>query len=283
MNLDLETVLSMNSLQLYLTIMKIQFQRLIMALTSSTLFLSTVQAASAPRFYKPADAAEHVGTFMGWPTRHSIVGNGQGWQYTGAALLETRKEIANIAKAIAKYEPVQMLVRDPKTVTDPKDPDNLKSAKHLLGNEPNVTLIVTPNADSLWMRDTAPLFVYAEADETVKNTWPPHADAGIGLKPLNTESSVVGLDLNFNQWGRKLAPSPDSKLSLSSKLRIDNRSRMGSCVILIGWTARLMELMRFRLRCAHSLPSCRHIMPDRAVCGGRGSDRGRRRRHPHRH
>lgn len=182
---------------------------------TSALFMSShfynTYAMSQPRLYKPADAAKHAGTIMGWPTRQSVFGSGAGWSYPGVDLQETRKEIAGIAKAIAKYEPVQMLVRDPKSVQDPKDPDNLKSAQQLLGSESNVTLVMTDNIDSLWLRDTAPLFVFADNNQMVDNTWPRHADPGIGFKVENTTSNVVGLDLNFNQWGRKLPPSRDSK------------------------------------------------------------------------
>lgn len=177
-----------------------------------TFALTGVMArGSPPQFYKPADTAPHTGTIMGWPTPYSIFGDGGGWTYPGVDLAETRQEIANIALAIAKYEPVQMLVRDPKTIRDPRDLDNLRSAKELLGKNENITLVVTPDADSLWMRDTGPLLVETVDGSQLKNTWPSHADAGVGLKPVDTSSRVVGLQLGFNQWGRKLPPSPDSK------------------------------------------------------------------------
>lgn len=84
----------------------------------------------------------------------------------GAALLpEFRRNLGTIAKAIAQFEPVSMLV----------GPAELDLARGLVG--PSVELIEAP-LDDLWIRDTGPVFV-----------------TGNG--------TTAAVNFNFNGWGEK--------------------------------------------------------------------------------
>ena len=88
-------------------------------------------------WWMPAEEAPHECTWMCLP------GRGDVW---GPYLDETRRTIADIALAVAEFEPVRMLVR----------PDDLDLAANLVGTD--VELIDAP-VDDLWARDTLPLFL----------------------------------------------------------------------------------------------------------------------------
>ena len=161
--------------------------------------------------------SSHLLTDGHQPTTSSIIT--PDWPYFGANVDSTREELANIARTIAKYEPVQLFVRDPKTYTLNGD-SGYESAFRLLGNDQNIHINVTPNADSLWARDNGAVFVRSRNGEQVSNLWGPHDDPGVGFKCESTSSSVVGILLNFNQWGGKLPPSPESYLAATSCQRL---------------------------------------------------------------
>lgn len=148
---------------------------------------------------------------MNWPTTSSIIGSG--WSYEGADVAATRREIANVVRTIAKYEPVKVFVRDPKTYDDYGD-SGYEEAKSLLGNERNVEMHICPHVDSLWTRDTGPVFVRSKDGKSIENDWTT-ANAGVDrcCKDHLSSSTVVGAVLSFNQWGRKLLPSPESYLA----------------------------------------------------------------------
>lgn len=164
-------------------------------------------------FTYPAETSQHAGTIMTWPTTASIIT--PKWTYLGADVQATREELASIVLAIAKYEPVRLFVRDPKTY-DQNGDAGLESAQRLLGNAANVTIHITPNADSLWARDNGAVFVRTADESLVENSWHEHDDPGFGLERVNTSSRVVGMLLGFNQWGRKLPPSPESYLAATA-------------------------------------------------------------------
>lgn len=93
--------------------------------------------------------------------------------------------LATIARTIAKYEPVKMLVRQ-------KDYD---LAAKKCGE--NVELIISP-LDDLWMRDTGLVFV------------------------INQEGEKAGVNFNFNGWGEKQDYFHDRKVAslMAQKLNI---------------------------------------------------------------
>lgn len=161
------------------------------------------------RFKMPAETDVQSGTIMAWPTAYSI--SNEMFAYPASQVQETRQELAEVAKAIAKYQPVEMFVRDPALgEPDRSIPDtNLETAKEMLGHIKNVKLHKTQNVHSLWARDTAPVFVRS-LKGPMHNKWGKDDDPGVGFKTKDTSSETVGLLLNYNNWGRKNVPNADA-------------------------------------------------------------------------
>lgn len=119
-------------------------------------------------WFMPDEAEQHKRTWMAF---------GASKQIWGSRLLpEVQRNLATIAKTIAKYEPVSMLVRA----------NDYNFAKKLVG--PTVELIKFP-LDDLWMRDTGPVFVITE------------------------EGKKAAIDFNFNGWGEKQEYARDAKVA----------------------------------------------------------------------
>jgi agmatine deiminase len=108
---------------------------------------------------------------MAWPTRPSV---------GGFDIDATRKEVASIATVISRYEPLHLFVL--------KDAENLGTAQTLLGASDKVFIHPIAKLDSLWARDTGPLFV--------------RSDNG---------GDISGVVLNFNNWGKKFKSNGDSQ------------------------------------------------------------------------
>lgn len=124
---------------------------------------------SVNEWFMPDEADPHQRTWMAF---------GAGANIWGRQLLpEVQRNLAMIARTIAKYEPVSMLVRQ----------SDYALAKKLIGTSA-VELIVCPIND-LWMRDTGPVFVLTEA----------------GAK--------AAIDFNFNGWGEKQKYALDAKVA----------------------------------------------------------------------
>jgi agmatine deiminase len=120
-----------------------------------------------PRWRMPDEGEPHKRTWMAFGASEEI------W---GAALLsEVRRNLAAIARTIAQFEPVSMLVRG----------EELNLARGLVG--PSVEFVAAP-LDDLWMRDTGPVFV-----------------TGNGTK--------AGVDFNFNGWGKKQDFDRDARVA----------------------------------------------------------------------
>ena len=116
----------------------------------------------------PDEAEPHARTWMAFGASRAI------W---GAKLLpEVQRNLAAIALAIAKYEPVSMLVRAA----------DLPTAQSLMGTA--VNFLVCP-LDDLWLRDTGPVFV------------------------RNTAGQLAAVDFNFNGWGQKQSHAQDTKVA----------------------------------------------------------------------
>ncbi|MGK2875684.1 MAG: agmatine deiminase family protein [Nocardioides sp.] len=92
----------------------------------------------------PAEGAPHECTWMAWPTGGYAGGAEQTW--------------AEVAHAIAEFEPVKMVV----------DPSATAAAGRLLGSE--VELFVAP-LDDAWMRDIGPTFVISQTGELGAVDW----------------------------------------------------------------------------------------------------------------
>ncbi|WP_067719811.1 agmatine deiminase family protein [Nocardia yamanashiensis] len=120
------------------------------------------------RWAMPEEGDPHKRTWMAFGPSEPIWGD--------ELLPQVRRDLAGIAVAIARFEPVSMLVR----------PDEMGLARGLIGGA-NVELIAT-DIDDLWMRDTGPVFVRGE------NGW-------------------GGVDFNFNGWGGKQKHKRDAKVA----------------------------------------------------------------------
>ncbi|MEU1232177.1 agmatine deiminase family protein [Streptomyces sp. NPDC005828] len=139
-------------------------------------------------FRMPAEWSEHEGCLMAWPTRPDL------W---GDVLNDVKEEYANVARAIAEFEPVTMVA----------PPGHGEDARARCGSE--ITVLELPLDDS-WFRDSAPLFV------------------------LDGAGRRAGVDFRFNAWGRKHHPyDSDDRVSalLLDRLGVD---RIPSEMILEG-------------------------------------------------
>jgi agmatine deiminase len=97
-------------------------------------------ATSTPRadgFRLPARFTPHQRTLLSWPCREDLF---------GPLMDDARKEWAEVARGIARFEPVTVVV----------DPAQEAEARELLGE--GVDLLPIPLDDS-WIRDTGPIFV----------------------------------------------------------------------------------------------------------------------------
>lgn len=111
---------------------------------------------AAEGFFMPAEWAPHARCWMAWPVREETFPNG---------LPAARAAYAEVAKAIAQFEPVTMLC-----------PDGAL-ADVSLACGPGVSVLPVPCSDS-WLRDNAPSFV------------------------VNGKGDVAGVHWGFNAWGR---------------------------------------------------------------------------------
>ena len=116
----------------------------------------------------PDEAERHAATWMSFPSSEGVWGR--------RLLRPAQQQLAGIARTIAAFEPVHLLVRD----------EDQELAARLCG--PRVSLEVQPT-DDLWMRDTGPVFVKSAA--------------GV----------LAGVDFNFNGWGDKQAHARDAEVA----------------------------------------------------------------------
>ncbi|MEU9162315.1 agmatine deiminase family protein [Streptomyces sp. NPDC048424] len=136
----------------------------------------------------PAEWSEHQGCLMAWPTREDL------W---GSVLADVKEEYAEVARAIAQFEPVTMVA----------PPGHGGEARERCGD--GITVIELPLDDS-WFRDCAPLFV------------------------LDADGNRAGVDFRFNAWGGKHHPfDADDRVSalLLEHVGVD---RIASDMILEG-------------------------------------------------
>jgi agmatine deiminase len=142
------------------------------ALTATTLLAGTQGDRPAPPrtlgLIMPDEGATHLRTWMAF-------GAGKGiW---GSRLLPlVQRELAALARTIARYEPVSMLTRE----------TELPLARRLL--EDAVELIACP-LDDLWIRDSGPVFV------------------------VNEQGEKAAVDFNFNGWGEKQTHDADARIA----------------------------------------------------------------------
>jgi agmatine deiminase len=111
----------------------------------------------------PPEWVQHERTFMAWPVQSSMVFPDE---YTEVGL-----GYAEIAKAIAEFEPVTLVVNQ----------EQIERVQAAIGDEPNIDLLVIPHSDA-WFRDNGPTFVQ------------------------DAQGNLAGVNWTFNAWGGKYAP-----------------------------------------------------------------------------
>lgn len=131
-------------------------------------FSQFVRAAENRRWQMPDEGAPHAATWMAFGASAEI------WE--PHLLPVVQENLALVAKTIAAFEPVHMLVRE----------EDSELAARLCG--PSVNLLVHP-IDDLWIRDTGPVFVTS-------------AGGGLG-----------GVGFNFNGWGNKQEHERDAEVA----------------------------------------------------------------------
>ena len=118
----------------------------------------------APGIFMPEESEPHERTWM------AFIANDYIWEER--QIPEVKKNLAFIARTIAKYEPVSILV----------GPHDYAEAKLLLGgndSHPFPVELIEFEVDDLWLRDTGPTFV------------------------TNSDGDKIAIDFNFNGWGNK--------------------------------------------------------------------------------
>ncbi len=116
----------------------------------------------------PDEAEPHSRTWMAFGPSAAVWG--------GTLLPEVRRNLARIALAITKYEPVSMLVR----------PGEMDLARHLMDTQVE---LLPAALDDLWMRDTGPVFV------------------------RGADGARAAVDFHFNGWGNKQTHRQDAKVA----------------------------------------------------------------------
>ncbi|MFE1556538.1 agmatine deiminase family protein [Streptomyces sp. NPDC058734] len=129
------------------------------ALPATAARAATAAYAGTAALTMPAETDPHVRTYMAWPALSSV------W---GRPLERVRTDIAEVAHAISRFEPVVVLAR----------PSQAADARYLCGRGARYAIdVIEIPVDDLWIRDFGPTFV-----------------VGPG--------AVAGVDSNFNGWGK---------------------------------------------------------------------------------
>jgi agmatine deiminase len=143
-----------------------------------------VEKTLTPRalgFAMPAEWAPHAATWTAWPY------DNEKWL---GYLEPVRQEFAAFVNALAKFEPVQLVVNDPESERDAR--------ARLSGN---VSFHRIPH-DDLWLRDSGAIFV----------TKQPALHAGEGAR--SAEGVVAPTNWEFNGWGGKYDAEQDNQVPL---------------------------------------------------------------------
>ncbi|SIR95508.1 agmatine deiminase [Aquipseudomonas alcaligenes] len=128
-------------------------------------------AVASNAWFMPAEWAPHAATWMAFPHNRAL------WESTWGVTLEAvQEDFVRVASAIARFEPVKMVV----------DPSALGCARELCGA--NIELIPLVIDDS-WCRDSGPSFV------------------------CHPQLGLAGVSWRFNAWGGKSAHGFDEGLA----------------------------------------------------------------------
>jgi agmatine deiminase len=144
-------------------------------------------AAAEWGFAMPPAWAPHARSWMAWPCRKEIWRDG---------IVAARRAYAEVARAIARFEPVIMAAR----------PRDAEEARALCG--PSVEIWEVPLDDS-WARDIAPVFVKRAGE-------------------------VAGVDWDFNGWGGKYRPHAEDTAFAGRLLSRQGLRRFEGGMVLEG-------------------------------------------------
>lgn len=161
--------------------------------------LISMGSAAMGAYFRPGEWGSQSSVIMAWPSADNPA-----YKNAQDDLHAATTDITNIAQAVAKFEPVKLLVVQ----------SRLDEAKAQFADSKNITLqpIETYPKLDLWMRDMAPTFVF---DKT------------------NTSGQLLGVDYNFNGWGNKFPTG--SCLSLASMISYDMKiPRVASSLVTEG-------------------------------------------------
>lgn len=159
-------------------------------------------------WFMPEESEPHKRTWMAFISSYDI------WEERQVP--EVQKNLADIAKVIARYEPVSILVR----------PQDYSLAEQLLGglNTHNHPIeLIEFMLNDLWMRDTGPAFV------------------------INNKKGKAAINFNFNGWGQDQAFEHDAKVAsfVAQKAGVQERSSSltleGGCFELDGEGTAIMS------------------------------------------
>ena len=125
-------------------------------------------------FYMPAEWHPHSATWMAWAS--SEVTYEYAPQGSETAFQMAKEAYAEVAKAIARFEPVNM-------ITNKAD---IQEVKQLCG--PDIHL-VEAEIDDGWFRDSGPSFL------------------------VNPKGEIAGVNWVFNGWGNKAPHKKDAKIA----------------------------------------------------------------------
>ncbi|MFJ9516885.1 agmatine deiminase family protein [Kitasatospora sp. NPDC101801] len=144
------------------SLLKLGAAALPLAAVGAVLPATAARAATTPSgavLRMPAETDRHTRTWMAWPALRSV------WDQQ---LSSVRRDIANLAYEISRYEPVVLLAR----------PEQAADARYTCGGGAYHPIEVEESAnDDLWIRDFGPTFVVAPG-------------------------AIAGVDTNFNGWGK---------------------------------------------------------------------------------
>jgi agmatine deiminase len=138
-------------------------------------------------FYMPGEWATHGACWMAWPSRSDSWAMKEG----------TRREYADVANAIARFEPLNMLVPTRK----------LDEARALLGKG---VRIIELSIDDSWARDSGPNFL------------------------VNADGELAGSTWTFNSWGGKHLPFDQDALMGQRILETAGVRRFASSMVCEG-------------------------------------------------
>lgn len=140
-------------------------------MTDPKILSGTPRAAG---FVMPGEWAPHERCFMAWPSRP------ENWANSDGDIEAGREAVADVAKTIAKYEPVTLMCRQ----------EDVADTSMAVGSGIDILPI---DVDDCWTRDTAPTFL---------------------LHPKGTRAAV---DWRFNGWGN-LSDDHDFDAALAKAL-----------------------------------------------------------------